>query len=67
MSTAAYLFSQSKEYAADLAFVIGKNRVAPMGHLSIPRLDLQAAVMAVRLEEQIVMEHEMKLNVCSFW
>ena len=62
MCAVAYLRSQSKQYSADLAFVIGKFRVAPMRHLSIPRLELQAAVMAVRLKEQIVKEHEMKTN-----
>ena len=67
MCAVAYLRSQPKEYAADLAFVIGKCRVAPMRHISIPRLELQAAVMAVRLKEQIVKEHEMKINSCSFW
>ena len=67
MCAVAYLRSQPKEYSADLAFVIGKCRVAPMRHLSIPRLELQAAVMAVRLKEQIVKEHEMKINSCSFW
>ena len=64
MCAVAYLRSQPKE---DLAFVIGKCRVAPMRHLSIPRLELQAAVMAVRLKDQIVKEHEMKMNSCSFW
>ena len=29
--------------------------------------NLQAAVMAVRLKEQVVKEHEMKINSCSFW
>ena len=67
MSAVAYLRSQPKKYSAELAFVIGKCRVAPMRHLSIPRLELQAAVMAVRLKEQIVKEHEMKINGCSFW
>ena len=38
-----------------------------MRPLSIPRLELQAAVMAVRLKEQIVKECEMKINSCSFW
>ena len=38
-----------------------------MRHFSIPRMELQAAVMAVRLKEQIVKEHEMKINSCSFW
>ena len=67
MCAVAYLRSQPKEYSADLAFVIGKCRVAPMRHLSIPRLELQAAVMTVRLKEQIVKEHEMKISSCSFW
>ena len=38
-----------------------------MRHLSIPRLELQAAVMAVRLKEQIVKEPEMKIHSCNFW
>ena len=63
----AYLRSKPKEYSADLAFVIGKYRVAPMRHLSIPRLELQAAVMAVRLKEQIVKEHQSKIQSCNFW
>ena len=67
MCAVAYLRSKPKEYSADLAFVIGKGRVAPMRHLSIPRLELQAAVMAVRLKEQIVKEHEAKIDSCSFW
>ena len=67
MCAVAYLRSQSKEDSSDLAFVIGKCRVAPMRHLSITRLELQAAVMAVRLKEQIVKEHKMKINSCSFW
>ena len=67
MCAEAYLRSQPKEYSADLAFVIRKCRVTPMRHLSIPRLELQAAVMAVRLKEQIVKEHEMKVSSCSFW
>ena len=67
MCAVAYLRSQPKEYSADLTVVIGKCRVAPIRHLSIPRLELQAAVMAVRLKEQIVKEHEMQINSCSFW
>ena len=37
MCAVAYLRSKPKEYSADIAFVIGKSRVAPMRHLSIPR------------------------------
>ena len=67
MCAVAYLRSKPKEYSADLAFVIGKCRVAPMRHFSIPRLELQAAVMAVRLKEQIVKEHESKIHSSNFW
>ena len=67
MCAVAYLRSQPKEYSADLAFVVEKCRVAPMRHLSTPCLELQAAVMAVRLKEQIVKEHEMKISSRSFW
>ena len=38
-----------------------------MRHLSIPRLQLQAAIVAVRLKGQIVNEHELKINNCCFW
>ena len=38
-----------------------------MRHHSIPRLELQAAVMAVRFKEQIVKEHEAKIHSCIFW
>ena len=61
MCAVAYLRSQPKEYSGDLAFVIGKCRVAPMRHLSIPRF------RAVRLKEQIVKEYEMKIKNRRFW
>ena len=67
MCAVAYLYSKPKEYSAGLAFVIEKCRIAPMRHLSIPRSELQAAVMAVRLKEQIVKEHESKIHSCNFW
>ena len=67
MCAVAYLRSQPKKNSADLNFVIEKNRVAPIRHLSITLSGLQAADMAVRLKEQIVKEHEMKMICCSFW
>ena len=62
MCAVAYLRSKPKEYSADLTFVIGKCRIAPMRHLSIPGLESKAAVMAVRIKEQIVKEHETKIH-----
>ena len=39
---------------------------APLRHLSRTRVEMQAAVMAVRLKEHIIQEHELKINSCSF-
>ena len=65
MCAVAYLPSKPKVSSADLAFVVEKCRVAPMGHLLIPRLELQAAVMALRLKKTIVKEHESKIRSCN--
>ena len=47
MCAVAYLRSQLKEYSADLAFFIGKCRVAPM------RLELQATVTVEGTDGQV--------------
>ena len=62
----AYLTSQPKEYPTDLAFVVGKCRVAPMRHLSIPRLELQAAVIEVRRKEKIVRNTNQRFKIVTF-
>ena len=66
MCAVAHLRSQPKKFSAHLTIVIGRFRVAPMKHLSLSQLELQAALMEARLKEQIVREHEMKINSCSF-
>jgi len=48
-------------------FVMARNRVAPLKQLSIPRLELQAAVLAVRL--YCVVKQELMVNIkdAIFW
>ncbi|CAH2210837.1 jg25058, partial [Pararge aegeria aegeria] len=50
-----------------LSLVIAKAKVAPLKLTSIPRLELQAAVMGTRLAETVIEEHERKPDYKVFW
>ena len=49
------------------AMVMARTHVAPLKPMSIPRLELQAAVMASRIAQTVRMEHETTINKCHFW
>ena len=55
MLIVAYLQNDST-----LSYVIGKCRVTPIRHMTIPKLELQAAVYGVRLRKLILNEHDVK-------
>ena len=48
-------------------FVMGKSRLAPIKPVIIPKLELQAAVTAVRLKESILNNLPMKIDETVFW
>ncbi|XP_030022750.2 uncharacterized protein LOC115441955 [Manduca sexta] len=50
-----------------VAFICSKCRVAPIKHISVPRLELQAALMAARLAHAIIEEHRIKPTQTFFW
>ena len=50
----------SNENVLKFTFGIEKTKVAPTRHFSISGLELQVAVMALRLKQQTFNEHEMK-------
>ena len=64
MSIVAYL---QDEATLRLTYVIGKCRVTPIRHLTIPNLDLQAAVYGVRLRKQILSEHDVRTAKIYHW
>ena len=43
------------------SFIIGKSRVTPVKRLSTPRLELCAAVVAVRLSKLVEREHDVPI------
>jgi hypothetical protein len=50
-----------------MAFIMAKTRVAPVKYVSIPRLELCAALLAARLAASIKVEIRQKIDQITFW
>ena len=59
MCNVAYL---QYEASLKLTYAIGKCLVAPIRHMTITKLETQAAVYGVRLRKQILSEHEVRID-----
>ena len=65
--TCGYLRWQQGNDKLSARFVVAKARVAPLKELTIPRLELQAAVLASRLGKTIQDESRMKFEKVVFF
>lgn len=65
-ATTAY-FRVEKEGRITTSFITAKTRVAPLKHVTIPRLELQAALLASRLMKNIKEGHEIRIDKIFFW
>jgi hypothetical protein len=63
----AYLRTTAVSDQPTVSFVFGKSRVAPLKQVSIPRLELQAATLAVRVATMIACEIELPIVSRFFW
>ena len=63
----AYIRATSKSSAVHVSFVAAKVRVAPLKPLSIPRLELQAAVLGTRLADTITEQLDLPIGSTTFW
>ncbi|XP_022803018.1 uncharacterized protein LOC111340435 [Stylophora pistillata] len=63
----AYLRLKDVTNQVHCAFVMGKARLAPIREISIPRLELTAAVISVRLSRIIQEELDMRIDSVSYW
>ncbi|XP_075150541.1 uncharacterized protein LOC142224646 [Haematobia irritans] len=50
-----------------VTFISSKTRCSPMKRLSVPRMELQAAVLGVRLMQTIYEEHGLGIDGCTLW
>lgn len=51
----------------NVSFMIGKARVAPLKQLKIPRLQLAAAVLSVKVDKMLRSEVQLPLKNSLFW
>ena len=64
---AAYWRFRTMDQLFCCAFILGKTRLAPIKPLTIPRLELQAAVMAVRMSAMIQKELDVSSSQITYW
>ncbi|XP_052407932.1 uncharacterized protein LOC127953079 [Carassius gibelio] len=65
--TATYLRLQNMDERVHVTFLFGKARVAPLKTVTIPRLELTAAVVAVRVDKMLQSELQFPLKKTCFW
>ena len=65
--TVTYLLLHNHQGLAHRAFIMGKSRVAPLKTVTIPRMELTAAVVAARMDKLWRRELRMELQDSVFW
>ena len=66
-ASVAYLRLKDVSNRIHCAFVMGKARLAPVREISIPRLELTAAVISVKLSKIIREELDMTIDQVHYW
>lgn len=65
--TVTYIKLQNDKNTVHIALLQGKARVAPLKQVSIPRLELTAAVLAIKVDKMLRSELQLPLEESKFW
>ena len=65
--TVTYLRIENSKSQVHVSFLLGKARVTPLKQITIPHLELTAAVLAVRVDQMLRAELELPLDQSTFW
>ena len=63
----SYVRMENCQHNVHVAFLLGKARVTPLKQVTIPRLELTAAVLAVRVDRILRAELQLQLEDSVFW
>ena len=66
-SQCSYLRMVNSQGKIHCSFVFGKSRVTPLKAVTVPRLELTAAVVSVKVSEQLRRELDMSISQELFW
>jgi hypothetical protein len=65
--TVSYLRAEYPDGNVQCSFIMGKSRNAPVKFTSVPRLELQAAVLATRMNNSIRSELDLNIENTRYW
>lgn len=65
--TVTYLLLTNEHDQRTCTFMMGKSRVAPLKQVTIPRMELTAATIAVKMDRMLRQELQIDLEESNFW